>query len=61
MSAALAASIRAVRLTKPTALGNPIGFDAGALTRASRLVAKVDSAVVQDGFELYLHGFLCQR
>ena len=28
-----------------------------ALTRASRLVAKVDSAAVQDGFDLYLHGF----
>jgi hypothetical protein len=40
-----------------TALGERIGFDAGALTRASRLVAKVDSAAVQDGFELYLHGF----
>ena len=26
--------------------------------RASRLVAKVDSAAVQDGFDLYLHGFL---
>jgi hypothetical protein len=26
--------------------------------RASRLVAKVDSAAVQDGFELYLHGFI---
>ncbi len=25
---------------------------------ASRLVAKVDSAAVQDGFELYLHGFI---
>ena len=25
--------------------------------RASRLVAKVDSAAVQDGFDLYLHGF----
>ena len=24
----------------------------------SRLVAKVDSAAVQDGFELYLHGFI---
>src|SRR3954464_15163348 len=34
-----------------------IGFDAPALTRASRLVAKVDSAAVQDGFDLYLHGF----
>ena len=33
------------------------GIDAPALTRASRLVAKVDSAAVQDGFDLYLHGF----
>jgi hypothetical protein len=39
------------------ALGDRIGFDAAGLTRASRLVAKVDSAAVQDGFELYLHGF----
>ncbi len=29
-----------------------------ALVHASRLVAKVDSAAVQDGFELYLHGFI---
>jgi hypothetical protein len=40
-----------------TALGERIGFDGVALTRASRLVAKVDSAAVQDGFDLYLHGF----
>jgi hypothetical protein len=26
--------------------------------RASRLIAKVDSAAAQDGFELYLHGFI---
>jgi hypothetical protein len=39
------------------ALGDRIGFDAAGLTRASRLVAKVDSAAVQDGFDLYLHGF----
>jgi hypothetical protein len=38
-------------------LGERIGFDAAKLTRASRLVAKVDSAAVQDGFDLYLHGF----
>jgi hypothetical protein len=38
-------------------LGERTGFDAVKLTRASRLVAKVDSAAVQDGFELYLHGF----
>jgi uncharacterized protein len=39
------------------ALGERIGFDGEALTRTSRLVAKVDSAAVQDGFDLYLHGF----
>jgi hypothetical protein len=39
------------------ALGNRVGFDGHALTRASRLVAKVDSAAIQDGFDLYLHGF----
>ncbi|MEA2982570.1 MAG: uncharacterized protein QOF09_4393 [Alphaproteobacteria bacterium] len=39
------------------ALGDRVGFDGLALTRTSRLVAKVDSAAVQDGFDLYLHGF----
>jgi uncharacterized protein len=38
-------------------LGERIGLDDARLTRASRLVAKVDSAAVQDGFDLYLHGF----
>jgi hypothetical protein len=38
-------------------LGERIGFDGARLIRASRLVAKVDSAAVQDGFDLYLHGF----
>jgi hypothetical protein len=38
-------------------LGDRVGFDSAALARASRLVAKVDSAAVQDGFDLYLHGF----
>jgi uncharacterized protein len=38
-------------------LGERIGFDSAGLIRASRLVAKVDSAAVQDGFDLYLHGF----
>src|SRR6187399_2891382 len=41
-----------------TALGDAVGLDAPALVRASRLVAKVDSAAVQDGFDLYLHGFI---
>jgi uncharacterized protein len=39
-------------------IGDRVGFDGGALARTSRLVAKVDSAAVQDGFDLYLHGFL---
>src|SRR6478672_11915005 len=39
-------------------LGDRVGFDGASLTRASRLVAKVDSAAVQDGFDLYLHGFI---
>ncbi len=38
-------------------LGDRIGIDGRGLTRVSRLVAKVDSAAVQDGFDLYLHGF----
>jgi hypothetical protein len=28
------------------------------LARTSRLVAKIDSAAVQDGYDLYLHGFI---
>ena len=35
-----------------------MGFDGWALASLSRLVAKVDSAAVQDGFDLYLHGFI---
>jgi uncharacterized protein len=40
------------------AAGERTGFDGAALAKASRLVAKVDSAAVQDGFDLYLHGFI---
>jgi hypothetical protein len=40
------------------AIGERVGFDGCALATASRLVAKVDSAAVQDGFQLYLHGFI---
>src|SRR5215475_7932894 len=40
------------------AIGDRVGFDGAALAIASRLVAKVDSAAVQDGFDLYLHGFI---
>jgi hypothetical protein len=38
-------------------LSERLGFDGQMLIRASRLVAKVDGAAVQDGFDLYLHGF----
>ncbi len=40
------------------AVGERTGIDGEALGKASRLVAKVDSAAVQDGFDLYLHGFI---
>jgi uncharacterized protein len=40
------------------AIGDRVGLDGAALARVSRLVAKVDSAAVQDGFDLYLHGFI---
>jgi hypothetical protein len=40
------------------AVGERSGLDGAALARTSRLVAKVDSAAVQDGFDLYLHGFI---
>jgi uncharacterized protein len=39
-------------------IGERVGFDGLVLAKASRLVAKVDSAAVQDGFDLYLHGFV---
>jgi hypothetical protein len=39
-------------------LGDETGVDAQALTQASRLVAKVDGAAVQDGYDLYLHAFI---
>jgi hypothetical protein len=40
------------------AVGERVGIDGAALAQSSRLVAKVDSAAVQDGFDLYLHGFI---
>jgi hypothetical protein len=39
-------------------LGEQLGVDGAGLARTSRLIAKVDSAAVQDGFDLYLHGFI---
>jgi uncharacterized protein len=43
------------------AVGERTGLDGADLARKSRLVAKVDSAAVQDGFSLYLHGFVVAR
>ncbi|WP_315806120.1 MULTISPECIES: DUF763 domain-containing protein [unclassified Bradyrhizobium] len=40
-----------------TGWSEQLGLDGEDLVRTSRLVAKVDSAAVQDGFDLYLHGF----
>ena len=40
------------------AVGDRVGLDGADLARTSRLVAKVDSAAIQDGFDLYLHGFI---
>jgi len=39
-------------------LSDQVGLDGESLVRTSKLVAKVDSAAVQDGFDLYLHGFI---
>jgi uncharacterized protein len=39
------------------AIGERTGLNATLLIRTSRLIAKIDSALVQDGYDLYLHGF----
>lgn len=39
-------------------MGDATGVDGAALGRTSKLIAKIDSAAVQDGFGLYLHGFV---
>jgi hypothetical protein len=39
-------------------IGLKVGIDGQQLVKTSRLVAKVDSAAIQDGFNLYLHGFI---
>jgi hypothetical protein len=40
------------------AVAERVGVDGDALARTSKLVAKVDSAAIHDGFQLYLHGFI---
>lgn len=39
-------------------VGDRVGIDGASLGSTSRLIAKVDNAAVQDGFDLYLHGFI---
>lgn len=39
-------------------IGDRVGIDGTSLASTSRLIAKVDSAALQDGFDLYLHGFI---
>lgn len=39
-------------------VGEATGLDAQRLGTTSRLVAKIDNAAVQDGYDLYLHGFI---
>jgi hypothetical protein len=40
------------------AVGERTGVDGAQLANTSRLIAKIDSAAVQDGFDLYLHSFI---
>jgi uncharacterized protein len=44
-----------------SAIGERTGVDADSLIKTSRLVAKIDSALVQDGYDLYLHGFIVSQ
>jgi hypothetical protein len=44
--------------TELALVGERTGLDGDALAKSSRLVAKVDSAAIQDGYDLYLHGFI---
>lgn len=39
-------------------LADATGMDGNALVNASKLTAKVDSAALQDGFQLYMHNFV---
>jgi len=43
------------------ALSNHTGLDGASLAATSRMVAKVDSAAVIDGYSLYLHAFVVSR
>jgi hypothetical protein len=43
------------------AVADTTGANGEALVRASRLAARVDNNAVQDGFQIYLHGFIVSR
>ena len=40
------------------ALSHKTGLDGESLVRSSRLTAKVDNNLIQDGFQIYLHNFI---
>lgn len=42
-------------------VGERTGLDGNKLASTSKLIAKVDSAAVQDGFNLYLHDFIVTK
>ena len=48
----------AARPAELNAWGEKLGFDAAPLVYASRMSAKVDSAALQDGYQIYHHSFL---
>jgi hypothetical protein len=43
------------------ALGNKTGLNGTELVRSSRLTAKVDNNLIQDGFQIYLHSFVVSK
>src|SRR5690606_33816424 len=44
--------------SEPASVGERTGLAGDALAQTGRLVANIDSAAVQDGYELYLHAFI---
>ena len=42
-------------------IANHTGLDGQSLVHASRLAAKVDNTLLQDGFQLYLHSFILSK
>ena len=42
-------------------VSNSTGLDGNTLVKASKLAAKVDNSLLQDGFQLYLHSFIVTK